>query len=167
MFMKFARVFVLYCVKKTFDFLAINRVLNPLPKDCSDLRTESCSDVYIIQPFNSLNITVFCEMETDAGGWTIIQTRFDGSINFFRSWNDYKKGFGDVAGEHWIGNDNLHNILQQRTYKVRFDLEDFTGDTAYAIYDTFHTGDEGANYNLSISGYNGTAGKLANHSVIL
>ncbi|VDH98893.1 Hypothetical predicted protein [Mytilus galloprovincialis] len=151
--------------------------------DCSDLPVESSSDIYVIQPLNSVNVTVFCEMETDGGGWTvsmnsvnitvfcemetdcegwtIVQTRYDGSVNFYRNWNDYKKGFGDVTGEHWIGNDNLHNILHQGTYKVRFDLEDFENDTAYAIYDMFNIGNGETNYRLNISGYNGTAG----HSV--
>ena len=39
--------------------------------DCSDLPAESSSDMYVIQPLNSVNVTVFCEMETDGGGWTV------------------------------------------------------------------------------------------------
>lgn len=30
-------------------------------------------------------------------GWTLIQNRQDGSVNFGRVWDQYKKGFGNVA----------------------------------------------------------------------
>ncbi|VDI37563.1 Hypothetical predicted protein [Mytilus galloprovincialis] len=97
-------------------------------------------------------------MDIDNGGWTTIQRRYDGTVDFYRYWEDYKSGFGDIDGEHWLGNDNLHFILRQGSYRVRFDLEDFTGDTSYAIYDTIYVGDESTNYTLSITGYNGIAG---------
>ena len=35
---------------------------------------------------------VFCDMKN--GGWTVIMRRSDGSVDFFRDWNQYKKGFG-------------------------------------------------------------------------
>ncbi|CAG2194812.1 unnamed protein product [Mytilus edulis] len=57
-----------------------------------------------------------------------------------------------------IGNDNLHKILSKKNYKLRIDLKDWNGDTAYAEYDTFVVGSEETNYVLSISGYNGNAG---------
>ncbi|VDI05483.1 Hypothetical predicted protein [Mytilus galloprovincialis] len=132
--------------------------LNPPPKDCSELPAESCSGVYVIQPENGPSMTVFCEMGIDNGGWTTIQRRYDGTVDFYRFWNDYKTGFGNIAGEHWLGNDNLHFILRQRSYQVRFDLEDFTGDTAYAVYSTMYVGDESDNYKLNLKGYYGTAG---------
>ena len=42
------------------------------------------------QPFD-----VFCRM-TPTGGFTVIQRRMDGSVNFDRSWDEYKRGFGDL-----------------------------------------------------------------------
>lgn len=64
------------------------------------------------------------------------------------------------------GNDNLHKILSKRNYKLRIDLKDWNGDTAYAEYDTFAVGSEDTNYALSISGYNGNAGKYRKKYVL-
>ncbi|XP_052085384.1 fibrinogen C domain-containing protein 1-B-like isoform X2 [Mytilus californianus] len=102
-------------------------------------------------------------MDTDGGGWTTIQRRFDGNVDFYRDWEDYKTGFGDIAGEHWLGNDNLHYILrQQKNYQVRFDLEDVNKTTAYAVYDGICVGSESTNYQLTITSYSGTAGDSMN-----
>lgn len=30
-------------------------------------------------------------------GWLLIQNRLDGSVDFGRRWDDYKRGFGNVA----------------------------------------------------------------------
>ncbi|CAC5393434.1 unnamed protein product [Mytilus coruscus] len=57
-----------------------------------------------------------------------------------------------------VRNDYLHFILRQRSYQVRFDLEDFTGNTSYAVYSTMYVGDESDNYKLKLTGYNETAG---------
>ena len=75
---------------------------------------------------------VLCDMDTDGGGWTVFQRRQDGSVSFRGDWETFKNGFGNVAAEHWLGNENLHRLTQNRDYELRVDLEDWQGQTRYA-----------------------------------
>ncbi|CAG2186422.1 ANGPT1 [Mytilus edulis] len=129
----------------------------PIPKDCSD-HIGKKSGVYTIYPNQHTRMSVFCDMDYEDGGWTIVQRRFDGSESFDRDWDAYKSGFGKPSGEYWIGNDNLHAILSERKFKVRFILVDVDGNSVYAEYSNFYIGNEESNYALSISDYSGTAG---------
>ena len=41
------------------------------PRDCSDVPVGSISGAYRIYPNNSDVIDVYCNMDTDGGGWTV------------------------------------------------------------------------------------------------
>ena len=97
-------------------------------------------------------------MTTDGGGWTVFQRRLDGSVDFYRAWESYKNGFGDLNSEFWLGNDNLHRLTASGDVMLRVDLEDFDGNITYAKYTTFQVADEADKYRITIGGYNGTAG---------
>lgn len=37
----------------------------------------------------------------------VIQKRLNGFVDFYRGWDAYKNGFGDPAGEYWLGIDHI------------------------------------------------------------
>ena len=88
--------------------------------------------------------------------------RFDASGDFNRNWDEYKQGFGDASGEYWLGNDYLHYLTSNRAYKLRFDLEDWDGDTRYAEYSSFFVNSEIDNYRLLLGDYTGTTSSNQN-----
>ena len=84
----------------------------------------------------------------------MVQKRLDGSVNFYRGWDDYKRGFGNLSGEFWLGLDKIHRLTRKPS-KLRVDLEDFGGNTAFAQYNLFEVGGEGNQYRLSTGTYSG------------
>ncbi|XP_052097484.1 fibrinogen-like protein A [Mytilus californianus] len=119
----------------------------------------SPSGIYTIYPENIPNgVNVYCDMDIDGGGWIVIQNRFDGSVDFYRTWNEYKDGFGDLNTEFWLGNSYIHSITKSDTYLLRFDLEDVAGNTRYAVYNNFMINDEEDEYRLTVSDYSGDLG---------
>lgn len=130
-------------------------------KDCSDYFKlgKRLNGIYHIMPDpKNKTFEVYCDMESMGGGWTVVQIRQDGSINFNRTWNEYKIGFGNLTGEFWLGNDKIHLLTKSSNMMLRIELEDFKGVKEYATYDQFYVANEFLKYRLSISGYSGTAG---------
>ena len=101
-------------------------------------------------------------METDGGGWAVFQRRQDGSVDFFRGWEDYKNGFEDLNGEFWLGLDKIHRLtissVNGQQITLRFDIRDQEGNKRYAKYSTFQIADSSTNYRMSVAGYSGDAG---------
>uniref|UniRef100_A0A182QP40 Fibrinogen C-terminal domain-containing protein n=1 Tax=Anopheles farauti TaxID=69004 RepID=A0A182QP40_9DIPT len=84
--------------------------------------------------------------------WTVFQRRFDGSVNFNRSWTEYRNGFGDVRREHWLGLEKLRMLLDRERHELLIVMEDFEGVTAFAHYDNFAIGNESNDYQLKSLG---------------
>ena len=121
------------------------------------------SGVYTIYPggISDGGIQVYCDMESEGGGWTVFQRRQDGSVDFYRNWTDYQAGFGDVSGEFWLGNDNLVKLTSddsRGTWELRVDLEDWDNNTAWAKYADFSIMQELYTLNIGQYDVSSTAG---------
>jgi hypothetical protein len=154
---------VLATMQTDFTNLADACAPEPTPvvaaPDCSDPSyTALPSGVRLIGPYGRVYIPVYCDQDTDGGGWTVFQRRQDGSQDFFLNWVDYQNGFGNIEGEFWLGLDILHTVTSSGSWNLRVDMEQFDSTTAYAQYSAFSVGDEASNYQLSIGSYTGDAG---------
>eukprot|EP00795_Rhopilema_esculentum_P013615 gene13615-biopygen3606 len=135
--------------------------------DCKDLYDTGKRDsgIYHITRPNKQVLEVYCDMETDGGGWTVIQRRIDGSTDFNRGWSDYKDGFGDVGKNMWMGLENMHSLASPNaSTTLRIDLKHrLKGDELFfATYRSFQISDESDRYRIRVSGYSGTAGDAFN-----
>ena len=76
----------------------------PLSRDCQDValtRDTNASGSYTITlPDDVGSFHVFCDMESNGGGWTVFQKRFNGSVNFSHNWQVYENGFGSSDGKY-------------------------------------------------------------------
>ncbi|KAG7512420.1 hypothetical protein JOB18_028895 [Solea senegalensis] len=120
------------------------------------------SGVYTLTlPNTTTEVKTFCDMETDGGGWTVLQKRFDGRVDFHRTWQEYKKGFGEASDEFWLGNEFVSRLTNQQSYKLRIQLSDWEGNSGFSQYDQFSVDSEAQNYRIHLKGYSGTAGKIS------
>ncbi|XP_039904566.1 angiopoietin-related protein 2-like isoform X2 [Simochromis diagramma] len=117
------------------------------------------SGMYLLKPDKSNQLMqVWCDQRQDPGGWIVIQRRQDGSVNFFRNWDTYKQGFGNIDGEYWLGLDNIFWLTNQGIYKLLVTLEDWTGRKTFAEYASFRVESEADFYRLRLGQYHGNAG---------
>ena len=108
-------IFTQSCIIKYSDFSPL------LGKNCADLYKEGIKQngVYEIDPDGKGSFKVLCDMTTSGGGWTVFQRRLDGSVDFYRGWQDYKNGFGNLNGEFWLGLDKIHRITTPTKNELR------------------------------------------------
>nr|XP_034976199.1 veficolin-1-like isoform X1 [Zootoca vivipara] len=127
----------------------------PRAKNCKELldQGETLSGWYTVFPTAKKALAVFCDMETDGGGWLVFQRRQDGSVDFYRGWESYKRGFGNRASEFWLGNDNIHFLTSSGTHQLRIDAEDFAKVKTFALYTNFKVLSENDNYTLTLGSY--------------
>ncbi|XP_060595122.1 techylectin-5B-like [Ruditapes philippinarum] len=135
-------------------------VHKPKPIDCGDIYNEgnNKTGIYTIYPTcNKKWISVRCDMDTSGGKWTIIQRRVSKS-DFYKTWDEYETGFGNLSDNFYLGNRIIHEITSQDKYQLRVDLTSFKGESAYAEYSQFYIGDSESSYKLHVGGYSSTAG---------
>ncbi|XP_051495862.1 angiopoietin-related protein 4 [Apus apus] len=123
-----------------------------LPEDCHQLflAGQQSSGVFQVQPAGSQPFKVYCNMTTE-GGWTVIQRRTDGSVDFDQLWDAYKNGFGDLHGDFWLGLEKIYQLVQEGRYDLLIELEDWEGNSQVVQF-VFSLGGESTAYTLNLLG---------------
>ncbi|XP_032998055.1 tenascin-X isoform X12 [Lacerta agilis] len=133
----------------------------PFPRDCAEESQNGPGTSRVRTIYLGGNqdrpLQVYCDMETDGGGWIVFQRRMNGETNFWRNWQEYATGFGNLTREFWLGNDALHQLTTSGDYELRVDLR-AGNESVYATYQNFRVDPPADHYRLHLGSYSGTAG---------
>ena len=89
----------------------------------------------------------------------MIQRRVpNGTVNFYRGWKSYEKGFGDLDSEFWYGLRNIHCLTTRESVELRIDLQDEQGNKVTWVYQQFSVDGPDQKYRLHIGQGTGTPG---------
>ncbi|XP_044839700.1 tenascin-X isoform X1 [Mauremys mutica] len=140
----------------------------PFPRDCAEEQLNGPGPSREVTIYlggdRQRPLLVFCDMETDGGGWLVFQRRMNGETDFWRDWQDYAQGFGNRSQEFWLGNDALHELTAAGEQELRVDLR-AGAEAAFAQYQRFRVDPPSEHYRLHLGSYRGTAGDaLSYHS---
>lgn len=135
-------------------------IVNKLPKDCSTI--DGPSGIYLISPGEGEPILAHCE-----DGWTTVQKRYDGSIDFNRNWNEYSNGFGSCTGEHWLGNKNLYYLTKENCSQLQINMKDIFGEYWQANYGHFSVANYSSGFKLFVDQYKGNASDALNYQNLM
>ena len=85
------------------------------------------------------------------GGRTIIQSRVNAQIDFYRNWTDYRDGFGSMPSDFWIGLEKIYQITRNRSFELRFYMSLQNRTYYQQRYYDFHLSNEQDGYEFSYS----------------
>ncbi|TKS82983.1 Angiopoietin-related protein 5 [Collichthys lucidus] len=151
----------MYSIKpvQSHDMAVLNILNHDIRDSLMSVVPKIPSGIYIVHPENTdSSFEVFCEMDYMGGGWTVMQRRTDGLTDFKRPWADYADGFGNLAGEHWLGLKKVFHIVNQKDTRFQLHMALVSHDdiTSYASYDDFHLDSETQFFSIHLGRYAGT-----------
>jgi len=144
----------------------------PKPPPRPKKKPASCADLYNLKGIRESgtypilvagkNVTVYCDMETRGGGWTVLQRRGDfGKPDdyFLRKWAEYKNGFGNPEEDHWIGLKFWNNITLSTPQQLLIEMEDWFGNKTEIVVNNFIIGTEFFKFRIIYASIDGEFGE--------
>ncbi|XP_066513461.1 angiopoietin-related protein 4-like isoform X1 [Hoplias malabaricus] len=122
-----------------------------LSSDCYNvfLSGERSSGIYSVQPPDANSLQVYCEITAAEGGWTVIQRRMDGSVDFDQLWDAYRNGFGHLDGEFWLGLEKIYSLTKGQVYILKILMTDWRDEQQMVKYH-FRLDGEDSDFTLRI-----------------
>lgn len=105
--------------------------------------------VYNVTTANGFTFEVLCNHDILGPGWTVIQQRLRGGVDFNRNWTTYRNGFGDFwDGDFFLGLDKIHRLTSEKPHELYIHMQSINGSTYFARYDQFAISGEDDLYRL-------------------
>lgn len=120
------------------------------PKQCERGINANYPEQFYILTDDVLGREIHCDAETDGGGWIVFQRRIDGSVDFKRTWAEFRDGFGNLSTNFWLGNEALYQLTNNHSYELRVDVTEKLGSKLYNTYSSFRIESESDNYRLRV-----------------
>ena len=110
----------------------------------------------------AMDSCIVCDMETNGGGWFVVQRRFDETANFYiTSTSSFKFNYGlysDDYEQYWFGFYFIKGMVDQAPSSLLIRLRLANQEIKYAMYDSFSLGPH-PTYTLNVwMAFSGTAG---------
>ena len=162
--------------KKTGSLNPYDKMKNITPtmfRSCLELLNHGFTESgkYEVKPFLNVTKTVYCDQDTEGGGWTVFLRNSHGLVSFNQNWNEYKNGFGAVEYDFWLGNEFMYNATKLYNSHISKTAELYIvvstdNKTFYVMYKNFAILSEATDYTLQVSHhFKGTMGDaLAYHN---
>ena len=152
----------------SFKYACGEKLFDSLPLQIKVVTPFAGTGLYEIRDPSAFNNTIHvrCDMETDGGGWIVIQRRItNGTVNFYRNWEDYVNGFGDLDGEFWIGLNNIYQLTNQQEVELQISVWNDIESVITWNYQTFRVSGPENKYRLTVGNGTGNSGdRLAYHN---
>lgn len=139
-----------------FLLLALSQALDG--KKARNCFARDSSGVRRVTLSNGDTFDVLCNSDIAGAGWLVIQQRVNGRVDFNKSWEAYRNGFGDFwDGDFFLGLKKIHRLTVEQPQELYIHMERFNGTSYYARYDEFAISNDTHEYKLSTLGtFSGT-----------
>ena len=97
-------------------------------------------------------------MKGPRGGWLVFQQRINASVDFYRDWISYERGFAQQRFDFWLGNRDLRDITTSSDHVLRIELSYGNGSHLVAEYDNFRLSPR--NYTLHVGQQQGNLSNI-------
>jgi len=105
---------------------------------------------------SDMSTNIYCDMNTDDGGWIVIQrNRKNSQLNFNKNWREYEDGFGDLNNDFWAGLKLINTLTQTGLWEMRVDYQKIDKTWSYLHYNQFSVGSTSEEYILTVGGFIG------------
>ena len=79
-----------------------------------------------------------------------MQRKIDTSVTFNKTWQEFRSGFNDSAGNFWLGNEQIRNMTSSSNCSLYLLFTTAADVTQYAVYFPFSIGKSSTFYKLSM-----------------